>query len=72
MRRSRDGNPHSDRANAAIMKPKSDDTPTVDEYFKAAHILATTLRKAFDTKAVKRSRLEKVLRDFERVDFRAM
>lgn len=57
-------------------KPKphpSIDCPTLDEYLKAAHRLATLVRKAFDTPhSVKRSTLKRALQDFERVDMKAM
>ena len=54
-----------------LTKPPA--TPTVDEYFTAAHKLAALLRKAFDHPgSVKRPELLTALERFEQVDYHAM
>lgn len=51
---------------------KPSEPPTLDEYIKAASKLARLVRQAFDNPgSVKRDRLLRALREFERVDWRA-
>lgn len=50
-----------------------DDIPTVDDYLRAAHKLASLVRAAFrHPGSVKRPELLKALEEFERVDYQAM
>ena len=47
-------------------------TPTVDEYFRAAHALANLVRRRLNGQRVTRGQMRAALEEFDRVDYGAL